>query len=852
VKSRFGSFVLDPEAGRLQGPRGEVHLRPQAFRMLEVLVEQAPKILSQEELLDRVWGVEHLSPTSVKQAVSEVRQALGDDPARPSVIETVHRRGYRCIATVEKIEELPLAEQPAPVSVQEKTAPSLRVQGWTRWFHPLRRTAAVVPVLAGLSALALVQDPLPASRPLPARVMARPANSRPAVAILGFKNLSGDPDSDWIGGALAEVVGFELMAPGHLRVVAAEEVARMSRELALRAADSLSSEKLDAVGRNLGADLVIAGSYLLAAVGKEPLRVQLLVQDTRTGETVAWARQTGAPEELTDLAAAAARGIQGTLGGNAGPGPSPEAVAFASSHESLRLYSEALSKLRVADAPAALPLLERAVALDPKNPFLQDALARAYDRLGFEARAREAAQQALTLSAGLPREVRLGMEGRLREVRGEWSQAAAIYAGLQRLHPDDLEVGLHLTAVQGAAGHADLALSTVAKLRQLPAPERDDPRLDLAEYEVSWALGDFGRCRDLAAQAIAKAERRGAPLLVARGRFARGWALHRLGKEEGALTDFRLAQALYERTGDRGGAAGALVASASVLQVIGRPTAARRAYETALPVLREIGDRAREAKVLNNFAALLGDQGELSGVTALLERSLAIKREIGDLQGVALTLANLGNVLRARGELGRAHARLEEALEIQRERKDSYGVAFTLRGLARVLVHEGKTGEALAALEEALALSHRSGDPEGAAEALLALGDLSRQSARPDHAREWYQQAFEAFEHLHQASSMVYPLLNLAELDSEQKQFAAARSRFEQALALALKAQNELLEAHARAGLASAFEKLGDLRRARSENEKALALWIKLGEDDKAKDAKQKLAHLKGPAATGV
>jgi DNA-binding winged helix-turn-helix (wHTH) protein len=141
VKLRFGDFVLDRETGRLLGPWGEVRLRPQAFRMLEVLAEQAPKILSQEELLDRVWGVEHLSPASVKQAVSEVRQALGDDPARPSLIATIHRRGYRFIAPVERIEDGP-APRPAPAPLQPSR---------------LRLAAALaVLILTGLSAL-LVQ-----------------------------------------------------------------------------------------------------------------------------------------------------------------------------------------------------------------------------------------------------------------------------------------------------------------------------------------------------------------------------------------------------------------------------------------------------------------------------------------------------------------------------------------------------------------------------------------------------------------------------------------------------------------------------------------------------------------------
>jgi len=132
MKLCFGEFVLDREAGRLLGPAGEVRLRPHAFRMLEVLAEQAPKILSQDELLDRVWGVEHLSPTSVKQAVSEVRQALGDDPVRPALIETVHRRGYRFIHAVERMAEPPaarkseLATQPIPIHTEALRAPAAR------------------------------------------------------------------------------------------------------------------------------------------------------------------------------------------------------------------------------------------------------------------------------------------------------------------------------------------------------------------------------------------------------------------------------------------------------------------------------------------------------------------------------------------------------------------------------------------------------------------------------------------------------------------------------------------------------------------------------------------------------
>ncbi len=164
MKLGFGEWILDQEAGWLLGPAGEVRLRPHAYRMLEVLAEQAPKILSQEELLDRVWGVEHLSPSSVKQAVSEVRQALGDDAARPAFIETMHRRGYRFIAPVVRIEDAPSPIR-EPASELPMSIPTVRQSG-RRW------TALTMPVLASLFLLALVPQPL-----------AEPKSAQPAMAM---------------------------------------------------------------------------------------------------------------------------------------------------------------------------------------------------------------------------------------------------------------------------------------------------------------------------------------------------------------------------------------------------------------------------------------------------------------------------------------------------------------------------------------------------------------------------------------------------------------------------------------------------------------------------------------------
>lgn len=757
---RFGGFTLDLEASRLVGPEGEIRLRPQAFRMLEVLAESAPRILSQEELLDRVWGVEHLSPASVKQAVSEVRQALGDDPARPRIIETVHRRGYRFIAPVERLETAAprkdeLATQPMAMDrVLAKLEASPSAPPPRARIGRLLPTALLVPVLTGLAVLALLARSIPSRVALPptaAAPAATAASSRPAVAIVGFRNLSAHPGDAWISAALGEILGFELIAPGRLRLIPADNVERMRRELGLRG-DQVETASLERIGRNLGTHLVVTGSYLVSrpagasGPAAETIHIQVMVQDVRTGETIAWARETGAREKLLDLATAAARGVLGSLSKGAGPNP-PEAASLAANAESLRLWAEAMSRLRVRDAMAAVPLLQKAESTDPDNPFVHDALALAWSRLGFDGKAADAAGRALVLAKGLPQEIRLGLEAHAHVMRFERAEATQRYAELWRLFPDNLDYGLGLAAAQRHSGAAEASLATVEALRKLPPPEGEDPRIDLADSEAAWRLGDFARCRDTAQRAIERAEARGATLLVAMGRVSRGWAFSRLGQGDAALADFQAAGLTYQRMGDRGAAAGARVAEANIHQSQGRTAEARRIYEETIAVFHEIGDRTREAKTLNNFAALVGES-DLAETARLLERSLAIKREIEDLQGTATTLANLGNLRGGQGDAAGARAYLEEAIGLSRRLGDAHGTALALRGIARVHAREGRFGEGRAALNEAIGLSRQTGDAEGLAQSELVLGELEKKAGRLGEARRHYERSLDGFRRL--------------------------------------------------------------------------------------------------------
>ncbi len=832
----FSGFVLDRECGQLQGPGGEVRLRPQAFRLLEVLVESAPGVLSQDELLDRAWGVEHLSPASVKQAISEIRQALGDDPAHPAIIATVPRRGYRFIAPLVSI--LPAPPQPVPVPDELYEEPD-DTPAPVRFQPALVLTVLVLALAAGLALWLAPRDVTTEAPPAP-------ATGRPALAVLGFKNLSADPDDEWVSSALAELLSFELTAAGRVRLIPAENVARMQRELSLAGGENHSRAGLARVGRNLGNDLLLTGSYLKENGGK--LRLQVLVQDVRTGKTVAWMRETGSREELAGMAAAAARGIHASLGGRRSGSPLQAAATLASSSASLRLYAEALERIRVWDDPAALRLLEQAAALDPDSPFVQDALAGAAFRLGFDRKAGEASRRAVARSTDLPREIRLGMQARSRVIAGEWEEAARIDAELRRAFPDDLEHGLRLAEAQRKAGRTEQALATIAALRKLPSPAGDDPRLDVAESDAAWQLGDFARSRDAAARALARSQERGMAMVAAMGRFNRAWALSRLGQPGEALADFDAARTLYLRIGDRGAAASALMGRAMIFQATGQTAESWQAYEEAISTLRKIGDRRRESKALNNLANVLNDEGNLAAAVPLLERSLEIKRETGDLQGAATSLTGLGNTLRVRGDLAGAHRRLEEALDISRGLGDAHGTAFALRGLARLLNQEERFGEARSALEEAIALCAKNGDGDGAAEARLALGELEEKTGRPERAREQYRLALADFRRLDLPADELFSHLRLALLSQQQRRLEEARTSFQEALVLAGKLRNDFYAAHSRVGLAEVAAQQRRQDAARAEYRQALALWEKLGNGEEAEKARKALAGLsQGP-----
>ncbi len=100
---RFGVFQLDMKAGQLLKSGRVVRLKPQPFKLLELLVRRAGEVVTREEIRQALWGSETFVDfdQGVNSAIKQVRDALGEDADRPLYLETVPKRGYRFTASIE-------------------------------------------------------------------------------------------------------------------------------------------------------------------------------------------------------------------------------------------------------------------------------------------------------------------------------------------------------------------------------------------------------------------------------------------------------------------------------------------------------------------------------------------------------------------------------------------------------------------------------------------------------------------------------------------------------------------------------------------------------------------------------
>jgi len=147
---RFGVYELDLRAGELRKSGLKIKLQDQPLQILAMLLERPGEIVTREELQKRLWPQDTFVDfdLSLNSAVKKLRQALGDDSENPRFVETLYRRGYRFIGSVNGGA---VTEEPTPVPEANVVQPPARPE--TR--RSLRVLAWIIPSLLILGLLAL-------------------------------------------------------------------------------------------------------------------------------------------------------------------------------------------------------------------------------------------------------------------------------------------------------------------------------------------------------------------------------------------------------------------------------------------------------------------------------------------------------------------------------------------------------------------------------------------------------------------------------------------------------------------------------------------------------------------------
>lgn len=762
----FGPFRLVPSERILLRDGEPEALTPKAFDLLRLLVESAGHLLTREELIRALWPTTVVEEANLSWNVRAARKALGDEGDAPRYIETVRGHGYRFIA--------PVTEE-SPADPGGAGPGSRRRRGWI--------VAATGAVLLAAAALAAI---LWWPRPFAGRRTTAGVRGRPAVAVLGFQNLSADRRAEWVGTALTEMVGTDLAAGGELRTAPAMDVARVRREFNLPAGGAvLNRRMLGALHDNLGAGYVATGAYLLLGSGDAAqLRVDVKLIDTASGSTVAALSETGSRGELFDLVRSIGIGLRERLGvaSLSSAEESEVRASIPASPGAARAYADGLRALEAGDAVGARKSLEAAVAAEPDFPLAYVRLAQAWLDLGDEVNARAAAQKALANAAGLSRPQKLLIDGLYREAGHEWGQAVQDYRALFTFYPDDLQYGLLLARAQANAGRLKDSLATVATLRKLPPPAGNDPRVDLAEAYSADDLGDNQRAATAAARAAATAKVRGATLLQAEalshlgrtdnliGRYAEaaahlgearrlyeqvggdalglGITLERLGNLHDAQGDYAAAVRIYADAGDIFARVGNRYWQGAALNNIGNVyyhrnqlDKAQHYYELALPMFRDIHRDLTASYVLNNLAVISDDRGDAAGAIKNYREALALRRAAGAEAAEADTLLNLGHAYWSVGEFEQAHRVLNEAMAIYVKEKDEPDQSYVMAALADIDVQKDRLAAARRGYAQALAIRKAKGMGNDTAEAERDLAEVALLTGDPELAEKFAEPA---------------------------------------------------------------------------------------------------------------
>ena len=516
---RFGPFQLDVRERRLSRGSEVIPLRLKVFDTLRVLVENAGRLVTKQELLDSVWPSTAVEENNLNHNVSVLRKALGDKATGQQYIETIPRVGYRFVAAVETLAsttDVPPASDdshvPDPdekVDTGSATAAAPAASRERRWRASLALLALAI-VTAATTFYFIRWN-----------ASGRPAlTQKDSILIADFVNTTGDEVFD---GTLRQAVAVHLGQSPFLSIVSEERVRETLRDLGRSSDDRVTRDLGRELAQRTGVKALLTGS--IARLGSH-YAINLEVLSAASGETVAREQAEAESREriLVRLGEAATR-LREKLGESLASierFSAPIEQATTASLDAFKAYDLGRQRHFGGQYFEAIPLYRRAVELDPEFAMAYAALgltygtAREYElaakfsQRAFELRGRVSERERFYISTRYYMDV-LRDSDRAIEVLELWKQTyprdfaprtnlSARYCAIGRYQKalEEAREGVRLNPDAGVA-YAGLAHSAIplgqyreagAAIEQAFARRLDPPYGRYMVYAIAFVQGD--------------------------------------------------------------------------------------------------------------------------------------------------------------------------------------------------------------------------------------------------------------------------------------------------------------------------------------------------------------------------
>jgi DNA-binding winged helix-turn-helix (wHTH) protein/tetratricopeptide (TPR) repeat protein len=380
----FADFSLDLRARELRRNGIRMKLAGQPFAVLATLLEHPGEVVTREELRAHLWQKETFVDFdhSLNVAINKLRETLCDSAEQPHFIETIPRTGYRFIgpvaesSTKEQEKEWEGDSGRSAKAEEAETGTDLR----KRWVLLVGATV-VVAALALAGYLYFRRAPK--------------LTDKDTIVLADFANSTGDPVFD---DTLRQGLAVQLAQSPFLSLISDERIQQMLKLMAKPADARLTPEVSREICQRTASAAVLDGS--IASLGSLYV-LTLRAKDCRSGDVLDEEQvQAARKEDVLNVLSQIASRFRTRVGESLSTVKShdtPLAEATTPSLEALKAYSAGWQASFLSGSAAAVPLLKRAIEIDPNFASAYAALGRMYGDIGESALSAENTSRAYQL-----------------------------------------------------------------------------------------------------------------------------------------------------------------------------------------------------------------------------------------------------------------------------------------------------------------------------------------------------------------------------------------------------------------------------------------------------------------------